>query len=212
MGVARGGAAAALRLRGPGWTCAWPFKAVPRSARPRWRPGSFLLSPGTQVQVRGAVGGRRARCPAPSQAPPPPAWPHGPGHREPLAPGQRPLLARGAPGESGLAWRGAAHALGRARGWGPGSPCCCLRCSRAARGSRGGASPGTPAALSALPPPAPIRANASLRTRPVPVPVAAPSSPPPCLPGWAWARASWHLRAEGAGVPGSITQLHSAAG
>lgn len=98
-GDAKGGAAAASRwLRRPGWTSVWPFKGRPRGGARPWWLRSLLPGPagqGLSVELW------QGKVPGPAQVSP--ARPHGPGHREPLPPDQRPLHACGAHGKSGFA-------------------------------------------------------------------------------------------------------------
>lgn len=72
-----------------------PLRAAPEEVPgPGGSALSFLVLLGRDCPC----GCGRALCPVPAQVPP--AWPHGPGNSEPLAPRQRPLHAGGARGES----------------------------------------------------------------------------------------------------------------
>lgn len=75
-----------------------PLRATPEEVPgPGGSALSFLVLLGRDCPC----GCGRALCPVPAQVPP--AWPHGPGNSEPLAPRQRPLHAGGARGESHFA-------------------------------------------------------------------------------------------------------------
>lgn len=74
-----------------------PLRAAPEEVPGPGGSGLFLVLRGSDCPC----GCGKVLCPVPAQVPP--AWSHGPGHSEPLAPGQRLLHACGTRGESGFA-------------------------------------------------------------------------------------------------------------